>query len=114
MHYINSSRGGHGAPQATDTVPMESPAMSNQERPGMTRGGGGAQSESIPNSSIATSRDGPPKEYEEIIQGLEADVRKHIRIEQQLKLHIETVEGRLDELEAENEKLLMECHAKGD
>jgi prefoldin subunit 5 len=40
---------------------------------------------------------------------LEGEVRKHIRIEQQLKLHIETIEGRLDELEAENEKLAGEC-----
>lgn len=40
---------------------------------------------------------------------LEGEVRKHIRIEQQLKLHIETVEGRLDELENENERMLSEC-----
>lgn len=40
---------------------------------------------------------------------MEGEVRKHIRIEQQLKLHIETIEGRLDELEAENEKLAGEC-----
>ena len=39
-----------------------------------------------------------------MIQGLEADVRKHIRVEQQLKLHIEGIEYRLDELENENEK----------
>jgi hypothetical protein len=39
---------------------------------------------------------------------LEADVRKHIRIEQQLKLHIESIEYQLDELENENEKLLKE------
>jgi len=32
-------------------------------------------------------------------------VRKHIRIEQQLKLHIESTEYRVDELENENEKL---------
>jgi hypothetical protein len=32
-------------------------------------------------SSIRTQRDGPPKVYEEIIISLEADVRKHIRIE---------------------------------
>lgn len=54
---------------------------------------------------MGTSRDGPPKVYEEIIIGLEGDVRKHIRIEQQLKLHIESIEFRLDELENENEKL---------
>ena len=31
-------------------------------------------------------------------------MRKHIRVEQQLKLHIEGIEYRLDELENENEK----------
>ena len=94
QHYINSSRGGHGAHDSDMIRPAES----------------------IPASSIGSSREGsgPPKVYEEIIQGLEADVRKHIRIEQQLKLHIETVEGRLDELESDNERLIMECQAKGD
>jgi hypothetical protein len=43
--------------------------------------------------------------YEDIIIGLEGDVRNHIRIEQQLKLHIETIDYKLDELENENEKL---------
>ena len=57
----------------------------------------------------------PPKEYEICIQKLEADVRTHIRVEQQLKLHIETVHTKLEELErkvktAENEKL--EIHEK--
>ncbi len=35
-------------------------------------------------------------------------MRKHIRIEQQLKLHIETIEYKLDELENENEKIVKE------
>ena len=42
---------------------------------------------------------------------LEADIRKHIRIEHQLKLHIESVEDRVEELEREqedNEKTLTE------
>ena len=56
-------------------------------------------------SSSLTQRDGPPKEYEELIQSLEAEVRKHIRIEQQLKLHIESIEYRVEELEAEQLKL---------
>ena len=64
---------------------------------------------SEPTSSNMTSREGPPKEYEEIIQTLEGDIRKHIRIEQQLKLHIETIEGQLDQLELENERLVNEC-----
>lgn len=41
----------------------------------------------------------PPKEYEKVIQKLEADVRNHIRVEQQLKLHIETVHNKMEELE---------------
>lgn len=57
--YINSSRGGHGA-------------MSNDCL---------AESERSSNMSQMSSRDGPPQVYEEIIQTLEADVRKHIRIE---------------------------------
>jgi len=31
--------------------------------------------------SSITQRDGPPKVYEEIIIGLEGEVRKHIRVE---------------------------------
>lgn len=46
-----------------------------------------------------------PKIYEEIIQQLESDIRKHIRIEHQLKLHIETVEDRVEELERELAKI---------
>ena len=43
----------------------------------------------------------PPMEYEEIIQKLEADIRKHIRIQNQLKLHIESLQSKADE----NEKI---------
>ena len=46
----------------------------------------------------------PPKVYEELIQSLEGEVRKHIRIEQQLKLHIESMENRIEELENQQEK----------
>lgn len=42
--------------------------------------------------------------YEEIIQELEGDIRKHIRMEHQLKLHIESVEDRIEELERDMEK----------
>ena len=41
----------------------------------------------------------PPMEYEEIIQKLEADIRRHIRIQNQLKLHIETLQAKVDEKE---------------
>lgn len=53
-----------------------------------------------------SSLDPPPRAYEEIMRQLEADIRKHIRIEHQLKLHIETVEDRVEELEREQEKQL--------
>jgi hypothetical protein len=46
-----------------------------------------------------SSIDPPPKVYEEIMRQLESDIRKHIRIEHQLKLHIESVEDRVEELE---------------
>ena len=39
-----------------------------------------------------------------MIQQLEADIRKHIRIEHQLKLHIESVEDRVEELERDATK----------
>ena len=54
----------------------------------------------------ASSYGGPscPKVYEEIIQDLEGDIRKHIRMEHQLKLHIESVEDRIEELERDIEK----------
>ncbi len=68
IHYINSSRGGHGADLVTDSVPMESPresGMSNQDRPGGVNNH--AHADSVPTSSLVSSRDGPPKVYEELI-----------------------------------------------
>lgn len=60
LHYINSSRGGHQAPANKEVQS----SMRSQE-----------------SSIVTSSRDGPPREYEEIIQTLEGEVRKHIRIE---------------------------------
>lgn len=62
-----------------------------------------SQSQSVMTSerSHFTSIEGPPKVYEDIMRQLEADIRKHIRIEHQLKLHIESVEDRVEELERE-------------
>ena len=47
----------------------------------------------------------PPKEYEELIQKLEGDVRMHIMIEQQMKLHSEDVQEKLDEKEKELDQI---------
>lgn len=41
----------------------------------------------------------PPKEYEEIIRKLESEVRNHIKIEQQMKIHIDTLVGKIEEIE---------------
>ncbi len=60
-HYINSSRGGHGAP-LNNLNQLDSPRSSvnsNQPRPGV--------SESVASSSALSSREGPPKVYEELI-----------------------------------------------
>ena len=57
----------------------------------------------------------PPMEYEEIIQKLEGDIRKHIRIQNQLKLHIESLQGKFDEKDkiyAEKDKKLEELNEK--
>ena len=62
-----------------------------------------SQSQMTSERSNFTSIEGPPKVYEEIMQQLEADIRKHIRIEHQLKLHIESVEDRIEELERDEE-----------
>ena len=43
--------------------------------------------------------------YEGLLQEIEAEVRGHIRFQQQLKLHIETVEQRLEYVESEYDKL---------
>lgn len=79
--FINSSRGGNGHKNNdNESSVIDSQRSSNP-------------------SSITSNREEPSKVYEEIIQTLEAEVRKHIRIEQQLKLHIESTEYRVDELE---------------
>ncbi len=51
------------------------------------------------------SMDEPPKDYESMLQKYEAEVRNHIKIEQQLKLHIECVQDKLDDSEKAREKM---------
>ena len=43
------------------------------------------------------SGDEAPSEYEGMLQKYEAEVRNHIKIEQQLKLHIECVQDKLED-----------------
>jgi|LauGreDrversion4_2_1035121.scaffolds.fasta_scaffold854839_1 predicted RNase H-like nuclease (RuvC/YqgF family) len=45
----------------------------------------------------AKESDLPPSEYEKMLQKLEGEVRNHIKIEQQLKLHIECIQDKLED-----------------
>lgn len=56
-------------------------------------------------SSTFKSIDLPPKEYEQQLQLYEAEVRSHIKVQQQLKLHIEVLNDRIEEFEKEKEEV---------
>ena len=47
--------------------------------------------DNVGDESSVISTDEAPSEYESMLQKYEAEVRNHIKIEQQLKLHIECV-----------------------
>lgn len=55
-------------------------------------------------NSTFQSLDFPPKEYETQLQIYEGEVRNHIKAEQMLKLHIEVLQEKIDDLEKEREK----------
>ena len=42
-----------------------------------------------------------PRPYERIIQKLEADIRGHIRLEHEMKIHMDYLEGKTEKLEKE-------------
>lgn len=50
----------------------------------------------------------PPQDYEEVIQKFEADIRKHIRIEQQMKLHSESLQQKIEDKDKEINKIKAE------
>jgi hypothetical protein len=58
--------------------------------------------ESISTKSFTTET---LKDYEEVIQKFEGDVRKHIRIEQQMKLHSESLQQKIEDKEKEIDKI---------
>jgi hypothetical protein len=39
---------------------------------------------------------GPPRKYEKIIQKLESDVRGHIRLEHEMKIHMDYLENKVE------------------
>jgi hypothetical protein len=63
------------------------------------------QQASLPHSLSSTfkSIDLPPKEYEQQLQQYEFEVRNHIKVEQQLKLHIEVLQDKVEEMEKERD-----------
>eukprot|EP00826_Nyctotherus_ovalis_P049452 TRINITY_DN5986_c0_g1_i22.p2 TRINITY_DN5986_c0_g1~~TRINITY_DN5986_c0_g1_i22.p2 ORF type:complete len:154 (+),score=56.41 TRINITY_DN5986_c0_g1_i22:428-889(+) len=56
----------------------------------------------------------PQKDYEQMVQSLEEEARNHIRIEQQLKLHIDSLQEKIEEKEKTEEKLKAELHEKSE
>ena len=42
---------------------------------------------------------GPPLVYEKIIQKLESDIRGHIRLEHEMKIHMDYLEGKVEKLQ---------------
>jgi predicted RNase H-like nuclease (RuvC/YqgF family) len=48
---------------------------------------------------------GPPKDYEIMLQKLEEEIRNHIRVEQQLKILVETSQSELEDSEKEIKSL---------
>ena len=53
----------------------------------------------------AKESDLPPSEYEKMLQKLEGEVRNHIKIEQQLKLHIECIQDKLEDAIKEKDQI---------
>lgn len=49
--------------------------------------------------------------YEKAIQKLEADVRSHIRLEHEMKIHMDYLEGKVEKFEKEKESNELELHS---
>lgn len=54
-------------------------------------------------STLEKFKEGPPQEYEEAIIKLEGDIRMHIRVEQQMRLHIENLQQKIEDLTRDND-----------
>lgn len=71
------------------------------------KSGSGGFSTSGPRSSISSvaSSRVAPEDYEEMIQKYEGDIRNHIKVEQQMKLHSDSIIDRLEDKEKECDSL---------
>ena len=83
-------------------------SIRNESKPKPTAAGGleSVEEKSVEDSaydSVKTEA-GPPREYEELVQKLEGDVRMHIRVEQQMRLHIENLQQQIEDLRKEIDK----------
>lgn len=59
------------------------------------------QNEANTNRKDVKKVKGPPSAYEKIIQKLEADIRGHIRLEHEMKIHMDYLEGKVEKFEKE-------------
>ena len=55
----------------------------------------------IENKEVDTGGKKLPKIYEKIIQKLESDVRGHIRLEHEMKIHMDYLEGKIEKFDKE-------------
>ena len=53
-------------------------------------------------------RRGPPAVYEKIIQKLESDIRGHIRLEHEMKIHMDYLEGKVEKLQKDFDCLTLD------
>jgi hypothetical protein len=84
---LQASKSLKKAPKAPTLQPAGKLASSHRE--GMT----------MSSCESFISLDEPPKDYELMLQKYEAEVRNHIKIEQQLKLHIEVLQDKIEDAE---------------
>lgn len=47
----------------------------------------------------------PPREYEKMIQKLEADIRGHIRLEHEMKIHMDYLEAKVEKFEKDQKSI---------
>ena len=47
---------------------------------------------------------GPPSKYEKLIQKLESDVRGHIKLEHEMKIHMDYLENKIELFQAQSQQ----------
>ncbi len=103
-----------GAGKTKEPPKIQKPGMNNTGLPLVVshRGAGVGGDNTASSQSSFVSLDEPPKDYEMMLQKYEAEVRNHIKIEQQLKLHIECLQDKLEEADKEKTREAREREAR--